>query len=248
MAADPAPLIAVVDDDPLFRETLAANLADAGYGVAEWPDGEAFMADFAAGETAPDLVLLDWKMPGLNGIDVLRSMRARTSEPPVIFLTVLSEQIFEEAALLGGAVDFIEKSRSFTIVAKRIELILAGRRGDEAPPSAPALLEVGALSLDLDSRRARWNGHKLDLTLTEFALVHALAAQAGRDVPYRDLHDAARGKGFHAGAGADGYRANIRAAIKRLREKFKAVDPAFDAIGNYPGFGYNWGGAHGDGE
>ncbi|MGE4280344.1 MAG: response regulator transcription factor [Magnetospirillum sp.] len=244
MADETAPLIAIVDDDPLFRETLAGNLGDVGYRVAEWPDGESFLAQFS--ETSGlDLVLLDWKMPGLNGIDVLRRMRAVAAEPPVIFLTVLSEQIFEEAALMGGAVDFIEKSRSFTIVAKRIELILAGRRAEDnaAPPSRVA---VGELVLDLDSRRARWRGKPVELTLSEFALAHALASKPGRDVGYRDLHEACRGKGFHAGAGDDGYRANVRAAVKRLREKFKAVDPDFDAIGNYPGFGYNWGGAHGD--
>lgn len=249
MDADAPPLIGIVDDDPLFRETLAGNLADVGYRVAEWADGESFLADFP-GEPALDLLLLDWKMPGLNGIDVLRRMRAQAAEPPVIFLTVLSEQIFEEAALLGGAVDFIEKSRSFTIVAKRIALILAGRRADDGavPAAAPAELVVGDLRLDLDSRRARWCGKAVELTLTEFALVHALAARAGRDVSYRELHEACRGRGFHSGAGADGYRANIRAAVKRVREKFKATDPGFDTIGNYPGFGYNWGGVHGDGD
>jgi len=246
MAADTAPLIGIVDDDPLFRETLAGNLTDAGYRVAEWPDGESFLAQFSA-ESGLDLVLLDWKMPGLNGIDVLRRMRGVSPEPPVIFLTVLSEQIFEEAALMGGAVDFIEKSRSFTIVAKRIELILAGRRAEDSA-EAPAQLVVGELRLDLDSRRARWRGKPVELTLSEFALAHALASKPGRDVGYRDLHEACRGKGFHAGSGEDGYRANVRAAVKRLREKFKAVDPDFDAIGNYPGFGYNWGGAHGDGD
>ena len=247
------PLIGIVDDDALFRETLAGNLQDAGYEVKSWADGETFLADFGH-EPVPDLVLLDWKMPGLNGIDVLRRMRAQSGEPPVIFLTVLSEQIFEEAALLGGAVDFIEKSRSFTIVQKRIQLILGGRRadgvgaGENGAAVAPGGLTVGELSLDLESRRARWRGQPLDLTLNEFSLVHALASRDGRDVSYRELHEASRGRGFHAGAGDDGYRANIRAAIKRLREKFKAVDADFDRIGNYPGFGYNWGGPHADGD
>lgn len=246
MVDEKAPLIGIVDDDPLFRETLAGNLGDVGYRVVEWPDGESFLERFSP-SCGLDLLLLDWKMPGLNGIDVLRRMRTVSSEPPVIFLTVLSEQIFEEAALMGGAVDFIEKSRSFTIVAKRIELILAGRRVEDGA-EAPSQLVVGELRLDLDSRRARWRGKPVELTLSEFALAHALASRPGRDVGYRDLHEACRGKGFHAGSGEDGYRANVRAAVKRLREKFKAVDPDFDAIGNYPGFGYNWGGAHGDGD
>ncbi|ARJ65152.1 response regulator [Magnetospirillum sp. ME-1] len=237
-----AALIGIVDDDPLFRETLAGNLGDAGYGVRAWGDGEDFLAAMAQ-DDRPDLLLLDWKMPGLNGIEVLRRMRAARMTLPVIFLTVLSDQIFEEAALLGGAVDFIEKSRSFTILDRRIQLIL--KRGKAAGPE-DAALRLGKLALDADSRRAQWRGRPVDLTVTEFAMVQALAAKAGRDISYRELYDAGRGKGFHGGAGEDGYRTNVRAAIKRIREKFKAVDPDFEQIGNYPGFGYVWqAGRHG---
>ncbi len=230
------PLIGIVDDDPLFRETLGGNLDDAGYTAQLWTGGAPFLAALAAGGR-PDLVLLDWKMPDLNGIDVLRRMRAGGVGVPVIFLTALSDQIFEETALLGGAVDFVEKVRSFVILERRIRLALERR----SAPAAPAdRLAVGDLVLDLDSRRAYWRGRLVDLTVTEFALVRALAARAGRDVGYRDLYDAGRGKGFHAGAGEDGYRTNVRAAVKRIREKFKAQDAAFDRIGNYPGFGYQW--------
>ena len=239
MANDPAPsrLIGIIDDDPLFRETLAGNLGDCGYGVQAWADGEDFLAALQSG-VRPDLALLDWKMPGANGIEVLRRMRADGIDLPVIFLTVLSDQIFEEAALLGGAVDFIEKSRSFTIVERRIQLILG--RAPAAVAEAADRLVVGDLALDVDSRRAAWQGLPVELTLGEFAMVHALAAKAGRDVGYRELYDAGRGKGFHAGAGDDGYRTNVRASIKRIREKFKAVDAGFEQIGNYPGFGYQW--------
>ncbi|BAE53105.1 response regulator transcription factor [Paramagnetospirillum magneticum] len=230
-----SPLIAIVDDDPLFRETLAGNLGDAGYGVRAWGDGEAFLADLAA-QTEPDLLLLDWKMPGINGIEVLRRLRSAQVALPVIFLTVLSDQIFEEAALLGGAVDFIEKSRSFTILERRIALTLG--RAAAAEPAAAT--RVGGLSLDTTSRRAQWRGRPVDLTVGEFSMVEALAAKAGRDVSYRELYDSGRGKGFHGGAGEDGYRTNVRAAIKRIREKFKTVDPDFEQIGNYPGFGYVW--------
>jgi two-component system response regulator ChvI len=252
MAAD-VPLIAIVDDDPLFRETLAGNLEDAGYAVRDWESGETFLTDMEAGPR-PDLLLLDWKMPGLNGIEVLRRMRAGQLVLPVIFLTVLSDQIFEEAALAGGAVDFVEKSRSFGILDKRIRLIL-GRHGGGAAPAGGAppgtgtpgtstpgtgTLGVGELVLDPAIRRAHWRGRLVELTVGEFAMVEALAAKAGRDVSYRELYDSGRGKGFHAGAGEDGYRTNVRAAVKRIREKFKVIDPAFDQIGNYPGFGYVW--------
>lgn len=231
-----AALIGIVDDDPLFRETLAGNLGDAGYGVRAWAGGEDFLAAMAE-EEQPQLLLLDWKMPDLNGIEVLRRLRAAQITLPVIFLTVLSDQIFEEAALLGGAVDFVEKSRSFTILERRIQLILG--RGKATEPEAAAIRQ-GELGLDAASRRAQWRGRPVDLTVNEFAMVQALAAKAGRDISYRELYDAGRGKGFHGGAGEDGYRTNVRAAIKRIREKFRAVDPDFEQIGNYPGFGYVW--------
>lgn len=241
MAAEPPtlpPLIGIVDDDPLFRETVAGNLTDAGYRVQDWPGGEAFFQAVRGG-ARPDLLLLDWKMPGQNGIEILRQMRAEALTLPVIFLTVLSDQIFEEAALTGGAVDFIEKSRSFTILDRRIRLCLdRGQAADSPPP--PEQTQTGALRLDHPIRRAQWQGQPVDLTVTEFAMVAALAAKVGRDVSYRELYDAGRGKGFHAGAGDTGYRTNVRAAIKRIREKFRAVDPGFDQIGNYPGFGYVW--------
>ena len=72
-------------------------------------------------------------MPEMNGIEVLKQLRARSIDVPVVFLTVLSDQIYEEAALLGGAVDFVEKSRSFTILRRRIELIV-GRPGGHRHP------------------------------------------------------------------------------------------------------------------
>ena len=234
MENDPT-LIGIVDDDPLFRETLAGNLGDTGYGVRAWACGDDFLAAMES-EKRPDLLLLDWKMPGINGIEVLRRMRAAQITLPVIFLTVLSDQIFEEAALLGGAVDFVEKSRSFTILERRIQLIM-GR--NTAEPDA-ATTRIGGLSLDTVSRRAQWRGMAVDLTMGEFSMVEALTAKTGRDVSYRELYDSGRGKGFHGGAGEDGYRTNVRASIKRIREKFKAVDPDFEQIGNYPGFGYVW--------
>lgn len=237
-APPPRPLLGIVDDDTLFRETVGGNLVDAGFDVHDWDSGEAFLAALRTGVT-PGLVLLDWKMPGLSGIDVLRQLRAMRNPLPVIFLTVLSDQIFEEAALQGGAVDFIEKSRSFVILERRIRLILE-RHAAPPPAAGPGAAPAAGLVLDADSRRAYWNGVLVELTLGEFTMVEALATRGGRDISYRDLYDAGRGKGFHAGYGEEGYRTNVRAAIKRIREKFKAVDPDFDQIGNYPGFGYVW--------
>jgi two-component system response regulator ChvI len=78
------------------------------------------------------------------------------------------------------------------------------------------------------------------LTLNEFRIVDLLAGRPGRDVRYRELYDQVHGAGFIAGSGEEGYRGNVRTLIKRIRQKFRALDTSFEAIENYPGFGYRW--------
>ena len=234
--------ILVVDDDDLFRESLQQNLIDSGYDAITFASG-ASVLDFLAAANGADLILLDWRMPEMTGIEVLRRLRDMGSDVPVIFLTALSDQMYEEAALIGGAVDFVEKSRSFTILKRRIELIMDGPKGravEETAMLPKDALVVGLLSLQPDIGRAYWNAAEVSLTLTEFKIVDYLARRVGKDVRYRELYDQVRGEGFIAGIGEDGYRANVRAFIKRIRQKFREVDDEFDQIQNYPGFGYRW--------
>ncbi|AWU95699.1 response regulator transcription factor [Azospirillum ramasamyi] len=237
--------IALVDDDDLFRESLSLNLGDEGYEVITFDRGEPAL-DFFAGGGSVDIVLLDWRMPKLDGIDVLRQMRARGIATPVIFLTVLSDQIYEEAALAGGALDFVEKSRSLSILLKRMRLILDGTKGDTAKAEeetggSATMHRLGELELRLDNSRAFWKGKRIDLTLTEFNIVKLMSTRPEEDVSYREIYDLVHGKGFVAGYGPSGYRANVRAFIKRIRQKFRSVDANFACIENYPGFGYRWG-------
>lgn len=234
--------VLVVDDDPLFRESLGQNLIDSGFEVVDFDNGPAALEFFQEG-TYADLMLLDWKMPSMNGIEVLRRMRQTGVEIPVIFLTVLSDQIYEEAALLHGAVDFVEKSRSFSILLKRIELIVGGSKGPSDLPAGKgngAAVRFGDLELDREGSRAFWQGRQVPLTLNEFEIVRYLAERAGRDVHYRELYDLVHGEGFVAGTGDEGYRANVRTFIKRIRQKFRDLDESFGEIENYPGFGYRW--------
>lgn len=241
MSEQPAK-VAVVDDDDLFREALGANLADEGFEVSSFDCGEDALRFFSDGGRA-DIVLLDWRMPNLDGLEVLRRLRAHGHAVPVIFLTVLSDQIYEEAALAGGAIDFVEKSRSFPILLHRMQLIVDGRKlnteGGEVK-QAPTLVKQGELTLNIPSGTAEWQGVRVDLTLTEFKIVALMAQRAGENVSYREIYDVARGTGFVAGFGAMGYRANVRAFIKRIRQKFRALDEEFETIENYPGFGYRW--------
>src|SRR3954464_2124891 len=135
--------VPLVDDDDLFRESLGMNLSDEGFEVVPFDRGHAALDYFADGGEA-DLILLDWRMPRMDGIETLRQLRARNIEVPVIFLTVLSDQIYEETALTGGALDFVEKSRSLPILLKRMQLMVRGRKphvdeaGAAAEPTAPA--------------------------------------------------------------------------------------------------------------
>jgi len=238
--------ILIVDDDEMFRESLAENLSDAGFATTAFGDGPSALRHLADART-PDIILLDWKMPEMTGIEVLRQLRDRNVEAPVVFLTVLSDQIYEEAGLLGGAVDFVEKSRSFSILLHRLELILRGKK--RIQPEAMAelqrtIIEHGQLQLLLDTKRAFWKDVRLELTLTEFKIVEYLATRPGQDVRYRELYDIVHGEGFTAGSGEIGFRVNVRAFIKRIRQKFRDVDPAFVQIENYPGYGYRWSDAH----
>ncbi|HLI12293.1 MAG TPA: response regulator transcription factor [Alphaproteobacteria bacterium] len=240
--------VVLVDDDELFRESLGQNLIDAGFSVVSFGSGETAL-DHLLNQQSGDIVLLDWKMPEMNGIEVLRRMRAAGLQVPVIFLTVLTDQIYEEAALQGGAVDFVEKSRSFAILLRRMTLILSGLKGGK-PESleaasaesehGTAVLHRGALELRRETSRAFWKGQEVPLSITEFKMVDLLATRAGQDVRYRELYDLVHGEGFMAGYGAEGYRSNVRAFVKRIRQKFRDVDTEFDEIENYSGFGYRW--------
>src|SRR6266852_7521006 len=119
--------ILLVDDDDEFRESLSLNLVDEGFAVTTFTNGPSTLDYVASGEPS-DVILLDWRMPGMNGLEVLRELRERGTMTPVIFLTALSDDIYEEAALAGGAVDFIDKSRRLSILVKRIEIIVEGQR------------------------------------------------------------------------------------------------------------------------
>jgi two-component system, OmpR family, response regulator ChvI len=232
--------VVLTDDDELFRESLGLNLADEGYDVVSFANGRDTLSYLEDGGAA-DVLLLDWRMPELNGLDVLRHLRRSGIEVPVIFLTVLSDDIYEQAALEGGAVDFIDKSRRLPILLKRVELIADGlRSAAKSDPSPSETFRHGALELRFQTHRAFWAGSMVDLSLTEFRIIALLAGKAGEDIGYREIYDLVHGKDFVAGNGEEGYRTNVRSLVKRIRKAFRDVDPEFAQIENYAGFGYRW--------
>src|SRR5215470_10311438 len=233
------PHLLLVDDDDLFRESLGLNLVDDGYEVTSFDNGQDALAYLNGGSA--DIMLLDWRMPELTGIDVLRRMRDAGISIPVIFLTVLSDDIYEQTALEGGAVDFIDKARRLPILLTRLRLITEGGRSVPEPePVRVPSRRLGQLMLRFDTNRASWAERAVDLTLTEFRIVTLLAEKAGQEVGYREIYDLVHGKDFIAGHGSEGYRANVRTFIKRIRKKFRDGDPGFDHSENYAGFGYRW--------
>jgi two-component system, OmpR family, response regulator ChvI len=230
--------IVIVDDDNLFRESLGLNLIDESYDVTTFSSGSAALDHFASGGHV-DVILLDLRMPGMNGLEVLRSLRRSGNTTPVVFLTVLNDEIYEEAALESGAVDFIGKSRRLSILLKRLRLIERARLEADGPRPGDVVY-LGHLELRFDINRASWAGTPIELTLTEFKILALLAQRTGEDVSYREIYDLVHGKNFAAGYGGEGYRASVRTFIKRIRKKLRELDPEFEHIHNYPGFGYRY--------
>jgi two-component system response regulator ChvI len=241
----PAQRIAVVDDDPLFLRVFAGNLQAAGYEIVCFNDPQQALESLRQG-SAPDAYVLDWNMPGLDGLELFTRLRANGVPAPVLFLTSYGQPMFEEAALNAGAADFVDKSRGPAIILRRLSLALTRQTEPLAAPSSTAEqdLRIGELVLSLSSKRASWRSRNVPLSRNEFDVVALLGQKAGHDVAYRQIYDVVRGSGFFAGQGEDGYRANVRAMVKRIRRKFVELDPDFAALHNYPGFGYRW---HSDG-
>ncbi len=229
----------LVDDDVDFRDAAAAELEDLGFSVTSFADGWRLLAAIAGGTTA-DIIVLDWMMPAMAGLDLLKRLRERGVPWPVVFLTGRSTPSVEGEALDHGALDFVDKTRGLPILAKRVRKILEGIQPQPPAAEAEEIVQRGSLLLNGSTSRAFWNGAELDLTLMEFRVVRLLATNAGDFVSYRAVYDIVHHAGFVAGSGEHGYRSNVRSIIKRIRMKFRAVDPAFDRIENFPSFGYRW--------
>jgi two-component system response regulator ChvI len=228
----------LVDDDNDYLEAASAELDDYGFDIVCFQDGPPMLAYFAEGNSA-HVILIDWNLPSMRGIDLLPQLRRQGVKIPVIILTALSGTDVEIAALDRGALDFVDKSRGVPVLAKRVRLIAEASKLSPGMP-AEEVVEHGALLLRPRLSRAYWRGVDVDLTVTEFNIVRRLIESAGDHVTYREIYDCVHYCGFVAGSGEDGYRTNVRSSIKRIRNKFRAVDPNFEDIENFTAFGYCW--------
>ncbi|MBU8540995.1 response regulator transcription factor [Falsiroseomonas tokyonensis] len=220
--------ILVVDDDPHIRSVLCFALARDGFVTAEAADGAAALA--AVAREAPDLILLDVLMPELDGTEVCRRLR-RSSDVPVIFLSSRDEEVDRILGLELGGDDYVTKPFSPREVVARVRAVLRRRQAQpETPATAP--LRQGALELHPDRLEALWQGRPVVLTVTEFALLHAMAAAPGRVFTRDRLMDLA-----YPDRRVVSDR-TLDSHIRHIRAKFAALGA--EPIGTVHGMGYRF--------
>ena len=230
--------IALVDDDRNILTTLSIALQAEGYATRVYSDGETALK--ALVDNPPDLAVFDIKMPRMDGMELLRRLRER-SNLPVIFLTSKDEEQDEAAGLAMGADDYISKPFSQRLLLARIGAILrrAGAPGTaenesgEAVADGPVLVR-GRLAMDPSRHRVTWEDRPVSLTVTEFLILEALAQRPGVIKSRNQLMDSA----YPDDVFVDDR--TVDSHIKRLRRKFRAVDPEFDAIATLYGAGYSF--------
>jgi DNA-binding response OmpR family regulator len=219
--------ILVVDDDPAIREMLLPALAGAGFATQEAASTAAARHLIAA--APPDLLLLDWMLPGQSGYEFARELFMDTSLPaiPVIMLTARDQEEDKVAALEAGADDYVSKPFSISELLARIRAVL--RRGRATTSTR---LRVGRLEIDFDAREVTVAGRRKLLTSYEFDLLAALARAAGRVLSREQLLDALRG------AQHESFDRSIDVHVSKLRAKLEADPKAPRHIKTVRGVGY----------
>jgi two-component system response regulator ChvI len=232
--------ITLVDDDENIVASVSLALESHGHAVKAYYDGAAGLA--ALEGDPPDLAILDVKMPRMDGMEVLRRLR-RTSDLPVIILTSKDEEIDEILGFNLGADDYIHKPFSQRLLIERVKAVLrrSGIEAEEPPANGAAAAEGGAraikrgkLALDPARHDCLWDGKPVKLTVTEFLLLQSLAQRPGFVKSRDNLMDAAYDDQVYVDD------RTIDSHIKRMRKKFRDVDPDFDAIETLYGVGYRY--------
>ena len=176
--------ILLVDDDHLLRRSLAFNLERAGYRASTAANAEDALA--IAARDAPDLILLDIGLPGMDGLDALRHFQARMAVP-IIFLTARRRELDEALGLELGADDYVTKPFDLDVLLARIKTVLRRARSVTASPKEPGPLVVGDLSIDPGAHVVTVGNRTVELPPREFDLLYALAMEAGRVLSVDDL-------------------------------------------------------------
>jgi two-component system response regulator ChvI len=246
--------VVLVESDQYYREVLTFELLCQGFVVHAFADGASLLGSLASVINA-DVAVLDWDLPTMSGIKLMAELRRQDVNLPVVFLAgkviagVDHDQCllaprealnaYECMAFDQGAADFIAKSRDRQVLVRRLRRVVELVK-PKTDVSVEERVACGKLRLNSETSRTYWNQVDVGLTFGEYKIVNLLASNVGRYVTYRAVYDCLHYEGFIAGTGEDGYRANVRSAIKRIRNKFRSCDPAFDEIKNYTSFGYCW--------
>ncbi len=230
--------LALVDDDRNILTSVRMALEAEGLTVRTYTDGEA--ARVGLTQSPVDLVILDVKMPRLDGFELLQKLRENplTARMPVLLLTSKDEEVDEIMGLRMGADDYITKPFSQRLLLERIRALLRRESLRAQPTTGPsepgAVVTRGALTLDSVRHVCLWRGRPVDLTVTEFLLIKALAQRPGHVKNRDQLIDAAYGESVCVDD------RTIDSHIKRLRKKFRAVDPEFASVETLYGIGYRY--------
>ncbi|MGO4127130.1 response regulator transcription factor [Inquilinus sp. YAF38] len=228
-----AQTIALVDDDRNILTSVAMSLESEGYEVRTFSDGDEALRGLT--QKPVDLAVLDIKMPRMDGMELLGRLR-KTTNMPVIFLTSKDDEVDELLGLRMGADDYIKKPFSQRLLIERIRALLRREQlaTDTTPADPAAVVARGDLTLDGNRHACLWRGETIDLTVTEFLLVKALAIRPGHVKSRDQLMDAAYGEHIYVDD------RTIDSHIKRIRKKFKAIDTEFGHIETLYGVGYRY--------
>lgn len=227
------PTIILVDDDQNILASVSMALEAAGYTVQSFSDGISALE--AINNNPPDLAVLDIKMPRMDGREVLQTLR-ETSDLPVIFLTSLDDEDDQLLGLRLGADDYITKPFSQKLLIARIEALLRRQSLNDTPQknTEEESITHGHLSLDPARHACSWKRQAVNLTVTEYLLLHTLAARPGHVKSRDQLIDHAYGENIYIDDRI------IDSHVKRVRKKFKKIDPDFDHIETVYGIGYRY--------
>lgn len=221
-------IILVVDDDPTVREVVVAYLNKAGHETLEAPDGPNAVI---AAQADPDLVVLDVMLPGFDGLEVCRRIRAERPDLPIIMLTALGEEEDRIAGLGTGADDYLSKPFSPRELVLRVASVL--RRSNPPAPAALQVRDDGNLHVDPLARTATINGAPLSLTTREFDLLAHLLAHPGEAFSREELLSAVWGWEY-------GDLTTVTVHVRRLREKVEADPGKPTRLVTVWGIGYRW--------
>tara|TARA_B100001741_G_scaffold67192_1_gene53401 strand:- start:1256 stop:1969 length:714 start_codon:yes stop_codon:yes gene_type:complete len=225
-------LIALVDDDRNIVSSVSLALESEGYRVNSYLDGVEALSGLK--NMPADLAVIDIKMPRMDGMELLAKLREYSSMP-VIFLTSKDDELDEMLGLRMGADDYIKKPFSQKLLIERIRALLRRSSIDrENRIDESDLIIRGNLILDNSRHQCTWKGEPVDLTVTEFLLIGSLASRPGFVKNRDQLMDAAYGENIYVDD------RTIDSHIKRLRKKFKSVDPGFSNIETLYGVGYRY--------